>query len=501
MDFNTIPAAGSLRTPLFFLEMDSSQAGSQIVGASAALFVGNMITAGGGAGTATPQDLIRSNSRSQDASLFGAGSELAEAIGAFRSNNLQAEIWAVPYADAGAGVASEHTLTIAGTATADGVFSYYIGGKLVNVPVTATDTSATVATALRAAINADLDLSVTAGGTGSDIVTIAKHKAEFSDHINHQVNLLGESGGEALPAGITVTSLTKTVAGATDPDITGLGAIVGSERFDFVHHPYRSAASLNAIEAFHNHTTGRWAYHNAAYGHAGTAARDTVGNLSTLGNGRNDPHSFLLGMEPIPSQPWEVSAAAWGACYSSLSNNPGDPLQTLELVGIVPAPKALRFTQLERNVLLFDGVATLYTDAANKVRIERLVTTYQLDAFGGADDSYLDTETLFQIMYLNRAYAAMTSNKLARVRLVNDGTFLPSGSNAVTPQTVKGLIIAEYKRLEALGIVENADLFAANVTVERPLGDPNRLDVLLPPDLQNQLRVLAVKNQFHLQLT
>ena len=37
-------------------------------------------------------------------------------------------------------------------------------------------------------------------------------------------------------------------------------------------------------------------------------------------------------------------------------------------------------------------------------------------------------------------------------------------------------------------LVENADLFAKYLIVERNQDDPNRLDVLLPPDLVNQLR-------------
>ena len=51
----------------------------------------------------------------------------------------------------------------------------------------------------------------------------------------------------------------------------------------------------------------------------------------------------------------------------------------------------------------------------------------------------------------------------------------------------------------ANGIVENADLFAQNLIVERDANNPNRLNVLFPPDLVNQLRVFAVLAQFRLQ--
>ena len=41
--------------------------------------------------------------------------------------------------------------------------------------------------------------------------------------------------------------------------------------------------------------------------------------------------------------------------------------------------------------------------------------------------------------------------------------------------------------------------FQANLLVERDANDPNRVNVLYPPDLINQLRVFAVLAQFRLQ--
>lgn len=52
--------------------------------------------------------------------------------------------------------------------------------------------------------------------------------------------------------------------------------------------------------------------------------------------------------------------------------------------------------------------------------------------------------------------------------------------------------------MEDLGLVENIDSFKANLVAERNAGDQNRLDVLMPPDLVNQLRIVANKIQFRL---
>jgi len=49
------------------------------------------------------------------------------------------------------------------------------------------------------------------------------------------------------------------------------------------------------------------------------------------------------------------------------------------------------------------------------------------------------------------------------------------------------------------GLVENLAAFKQHLIVERDPNDPNRVNVLYPPDLINQLRIFAVLAQFRLQ--
>jgi phage tail sheath gpL-like len=59
--------------------------------------------------------------------------------------------------------------------------------------------------------------------------------------------------------------------------------------------------------------------------------------------------------------------------------------------------------------------------------------------------------------------------------------------------------LAAYDTLMMLGIVENKEAFNTYLIVERDGLNPNRVNVLFPPDYVNQLRVFAVLNQFRLQ--
>ncbi|ELI8163734.1 phage tail sheath C-terminal domain-containing protein, partial [Yersinia enterocolitica] len=67
------------------------------------------------------------------------------------------------------------------------------------------------------------------------------------------------------------------------------------------------------------------------------------------------------------------------------------------------------------------------------------------------------------------------------------------------PNVIKGEMLSIYRQLERAGIVENFELFKQYLIVERNADNPNRLDVLFPPDYVNQLRVFALLNQFRLQ--
>jgi phage tail sheath gpL-like len=83
--------------------------------------------------------------------------------------------------------------------------------------------------------------------------------------------------------------------------------------------------------------------------------------------------------------------------------------------------------------------------------------------------------------------------------LADDGTRYGVGQAIVTPSVIKSEIVALYAIDEFNGLVENAAAFKDNLVVERDNTDPNRVNVLYPPDLVNQLRVFAVLAQFRLQ--
>jgi phage tail sheath gpL-like len=345
------------------------------------------------------------------------------------------------------------------------------------------------------AINADPTLGAIAGTGTPGQTDIRALQAGMLGGVDIDIALAGPVGGEMLPPGVTA-AITEMTGGAGSPDVGAMLALLGDEPFDWIMSPWRSAVDLNALDEFMNDTTGRWSWQSQLYGHCFTAYEASVAALSALGATRNGQHVSIFGFEGSATPHDEWMTAYVGQAAGSLLNDPARPVQSLPLIGI-RAPDD-RFTVLERQVLYFDGISSYNVNDAGQVFIDRVITTYQTNVWGAPDPSYLDVETMYTAQYFARYMRNRILLKFPRHKLANDGTRFGAGQAIVTPAIIRAEMIASYGSLEDLGLMENIDGFEANLIVERNATDPNRVDVLLPPDFVNQLRIFAALVQFRL---
>lgn len=492
VSFNQIP--DNIRVPLFYAEVDGSQA-AQFQINQRALLIGSKLDAA----PATVDAPVFVTSVAEARAQFGAGSLLAQMVERYRANDAFGELWALPVEDDGAAVAATGTVTITGTATAAGTLVLYIGGRRLRVGVASGATAGVVGDAISAAIAADADLPVTATDDDAGVVTLtAKNAGATGNDIDVRVNYLGNTGGESTPAGLSVAIVAMS-GGATNPDVTAALASLGDEEFDFVASAFADTANLDLYQAEWNDTTGRWSWSRQIYGHVFAGLKGTVSSLLSFGAGRNDRHATLIGVNGSPTPPWEW-AAAWTAQASiAVREDAARPWQTLRLTGVKAPAIPDRFTLSQRNSLLYGGIATFTVSGDGGVAIERSVTTYQENAFGQDDPSFLDVQTAYQLTEIIRRLRQAITTKYPRHKLADNGTQFGAGSAIVTPNVIKAELISQYGIMEAAGLVENAAAFKANLIVERDADDPNRVNVLYPPDLINQLRVFALLAQFRLQ--
>lgn len=496
INFKNIPSGGQVRTPLFYAELDNSQANTSSQ-QQRALVIGQMLASS----TETPNVQSISAGPSDASARYGAGSMLAGMVAAYTLNDSFGELWCLPLADVASGsggVAATGSVAFTGTATATGVLSLYVAGIKIATAVTSGTTAAQLATAVVAAAalipNLPATLSVD-GTTPSKVDITANHAGEAGNDIDIQLNYLGARGGEATPAGITPT-ITAMADGATNPTLTTALANLGDELFDFIVGPYTDEASIAALTSLLNDVSGRWSWEVQVFGGVFMAYRGTYGSQTTFGTGLNDQHSSCMGFPDSPTPVWIWAAATAGAAAVSLRADPGLPLQTLQIQGVLAPPQPSRFTLKQRNSLLFDGISTFTADDANNVYIENLITTYQKNAQGQPDDSYLQVETMYQLMFLIRDMKTLVTSKYGRIKLAPDGTRFGPGANVVTPSTVKADIIALYQQRESEGYVQNSAAFAAGLVVQINPQNAKRLDVLWDGDLIQGLRQFAMLGQF-----
>lgn len=488
VSFNNIPS--DLRVPLFYAEMDNSNANSgatQLRRLIIGLVNDDVTIATELRLPATPAEV---------ASFAGAGSMLHEMYAIARQNDPVGETWVLPVKiDAGAKATGK--FTFAGTASAAGTLTLYIADARVQVQVAASMASAAIATAVAAAINA-ATLPVTAVAATGDVTVASKFSGEVANDIRLAVNLLGSAGGERLPSGVTVT-VTDMAAGTGVPDLDVALATLGDEPFEFITHAFTDTASLDSLRDLMNDMSGRWAWSQMLFGHVYGAKRGTMGELVTFGRTRNDQHGTVRSVAVSkPTSVWKCAAGFAARQAVFISADPARPTQTGPIVGEMKSPAGTDFILTERQSLLWAGIATTYSEGEYE-RIDRAITMYQTNAYGQPDDSYLDSETMHQSAYIVRRLRADVTSKYGRHKLANDGTNFGAGQAIVTPNVIRGELIASYGAMEIDGIVENAKAFQAHLVVERDTGNPNRINVLYPPDYVNQLRVFALLNQFRLQ--
>ena len=494
----TVPETWKL--PLFWAVVDGTMAGN-LTEAGRALLTGQMFTSGPNAGSAVPGVPTPVGSIALAAQMFGTGSMLYRMIKQFFAVNTTQQLWAVGVADPSAGVAATGSITVGSGAQASGVLSVYIAGQLVQSTVYSTDGANTVAANLAAAINAASELPVTATrSTNSAVVNLTcKWKGDTGNDINIVPNYLGFYGGQVMPAGITLT-IAPMASGAGEPDFTAAISAIQTLEYDYVGLAYTDTASMAAWATEYGFgQTGRWSYTRQQYGVILTARRDTYASLLEWGLLQDEPVMSTLAIEPgAPSPVWEWAAGYCAIAALGFTDDPARPLQTLEMPGLLTAPLQSRFIQGQLNSLVNSGLAIQSTAPDGNPMILREQTQYQFNSYGQADTAFGLLTVLTTLQELLRRMKSAITSKYPRSKLIPDGTKIGPGQAAVTPTDIKGELIAEFGNAMYDGLVANLTDFKANLVVEIDDNNPNRVNVLWPPQLVGQLRQFVALAQFRL---
>lgn len=484
ISFDTIPS--DVRVPLAYIEFNNSRATAGLAQNSYTILVLGQRLAAGSVAQGVPVEVFGAAQAEQ---YFGRGSMLASMLAALKKANSYTRVVAIGLDDDAAGAQATGTLTFTGAATQAGTLNLYIAGTKVPVGVAIGDDPTAVAASVIAAIAANTQLPVTAAAAAGVVTLTARHKGEVGNDLDVRVNYYT---GEQTPAGLQLAIVAMT-GGTSNPDVSTAIAAMGDAWYQAIVMPYTDAANLVALEA---ELLSRFGGIRQIDGVAYTAFRGTAAATDTFGTGRNSAFVSCMGTSIAPQPPYLWAAVNAAVAAAALAIDPARPLQTLQLVGIMPPQQADQFTFDERNLQLHSGIATHKVDAGGNVLIERQVTMYQKNASDIADTSYLDVNTIATLSYIRYATRARITSKYPRHKLAGDTVKVAAGQAIVTPSVIRAELVGLATELQDAGLIEDLAQFKTDLVVQINANDPNRVDVLSSPNLVNQLRIFAEQIQF-----
>lgn len=419
---------------------------------------------------------------------YGRGSMLAAMIEKIIDNSGGVPVYALPLADDGAAVAATGTIALTGTATAAGTLSVYVGGVNVPVAVAVDDTATEVGAAVAAAVNANLDLPVTAANVTGTVTFTVRWKGEAGNQIQLEIN---RADTESTPAGLaaTVTDIGDVVAGATDPVLTTALGNLGDTWYTEIASPYNADTPLDALEAAGAARVDPGVKRPFAgfTGYTGTYA-----DYLTALDSRNSEWTTFVPVHGSPTPAYMISAALTAIFARYQQATPGRPMKNLTLPSVIEgSTNDLSYT--ERDAAVVAGGSHTYNQSDGTVTVGDLVTTRTTTAAGAATTDWRFTIIIpnlqFKIYALEQAFLSSPFDRA--VVVANGSGVVPS--YAVTPNMVKARGIGLVDDWVERGLSTDRDNIVDAMTAEINGSNAGRIDLLIPDVPSAGLRILAAK--------
>lgn len=461
ISFNSIPSSN--RKPGKYFEYNAALAVRSLPTNLQRVLIVAQMTA---AATAVANTVIQVFDTESAAALFGRGSQAHRMVKAALKANRYAQLFVLPVADAGTGVAAAGTLTFTGTATAAGSVALNVAGVDLVVPVTIGDTPTVIASNVKAALDLLIDLPVTKVAALGVLTLTALNKGVVANAMRLTCTSAAASVSVAVVA---------FAGGLNDPPLATPLAAAFTGGHEILAVPYTAGTPLTDLRTHLAAVSGPMERRPAigVYASGGTLSAATT-QSATLNSERMTAALLKNSISPA-----EEIAAAYAA-VTAFEEDPARPLNTLTLTGITAPLIADRLSRTEQETCLANGVTPLEWGPGDLVQIVRAITTYTVNPASVLDVSWLDLTTIRTMDYAMKAYRTRIELRFPRDKL-----------SAKTPARVRSELLDVSYKMEELEIIENVDLWKNDLVVERDSQDVNRLNAKIPVDVVNGLHVFA----------
>ena len=435
-------------------------------------------------GKSTSNKIYQVDSLAKSRELFGANSMLAEMAAAHFSINKSVVLYQVEVPPPEVNVAAKGEIKVRTQATTSGVLSVRIADRLVSVAVAKNETAAEIATALATAIRADLNGWVTAESV-DDVVNL---ESKVPGALGNTLSVLvGEDFEETPPIAVTVSAMT---GGAGVPDLSAALAAMAEDPYDYIVTPFVDNNSLLALDAA---VAERWdamaAFNiqSIVFG----VANGWHENLLAKGAAQNSEFISLLGVSGAPQAPWVWAASLVAVASQRLTNDPSAPIVGAEIPGLKAPNHCANWKQ--RNELLYSGISTFTANRAGNVYIEKLITTYQRDAQGYPDASYLSIHVLELMRNIRRVQQSLLATTLRGFKLTDYPEQHTGGQKITSIQGIRATLIGIYDQhlVGERSWCTDKQHYLDTIRVERDPDNRTRINYHDEPVMIGQLEIIA----------
>lgn len=391
-----------------------------------------------------------------------------------------------PLSDAGGSLAAAGTITPSGTQTVAASYAVRINNMTsVAFTIAAGDTVAARCTAIAAAINATLDLPVTAVATATEVTITAKWKGATGNAIYAEV--VG-----SLTAGTTFVVVQPT-GGATNPTIDSALAQVGIVwETLFVNG---LSGDTTALSTFADWNEGRWGAltKKPAIAFVGNTEAVVATAIAVTNTRKTDRSNVQLVAPGSRDLPFVVAGRQVARLAPVANNNPPRDYGSLQVSGITPGTDAQQWTYAQRDQAVKGGSSTI--DVRDSVvYMSDTVTMYHPDGDPIPAYRYVcDIVKLQQIIF--------NLNLIFNVPEWDGAPLIPDDQPTVNPsarkpKTAKAAVCALIDSLALNAIISDADFAKENTFAAINETNPKRLDVTTTVKLSGNANIISVDLNF-----
>ncbi|MGL5736570.1 MAG: hypothetical protein ACRCYS_17035 [Beijerinckiaceae bacterium] len=447
-------------------------------------------------------------------SMFTAGSILAEGLKTlFCSCPSNAEVYAIPRADAGTAVKAVYTMTVTGPATSDGALDIFLGNRrfsIESLPILSGDTATAIAAAIVAALPANFPYTAVAA---LGVITFtAKNGGTIGNYLNPIVNWKGLQN--RAPNDVTITT-TRPTAGANNPAPINYANALGECCYDVFALLTDDRPWQRGLK---DYIATKWSCDTPqCFGHGYTFNSGTIGQVLAAADNSAELSRVAVPLNPM-SFPWErtinyAARSVCSACDSPELNIQGKVNGLLQCV-YEPASCGSDWTfdetvQLKENGFVVMGPTSNGFGQLSNIYVYNDVTNYLYDDLGRPNATFRDASS--------RRMAKKTAVELAtRIQLSNGlslftrNTRIAQGTFGTTKRLLLadivawaksqvGILFSEFENIETdIDLKEDFELAAAcqgipcklhlNMRYRRPCRLASVNVNLQPKELDNCLR-------------